>query len=644
MMKSYHRHATSSHPSSHIHSSSRDHFIQPPSLIDRSLNYLDRKLPSPPSSSDDETYNYGLPRPSLSSSRKSHHHHNALRLRLSQWRWRHLFTLPVLLTLTWFVVLYWGERQVFVSSIRACNWSQWESWPADATPHHVILVADPQLVDPHTYPGRPWPLSSLTVRHTDLYLRRSFDGLTRLLCPDTVVFLGDLFDGGREWATDKSRSPESRWQKYGKAYWMKEYVRWGRIFVRPWSRAAAAATTAAGREGRQKRGRGRGRKFIAALPGNHDLGFASGIQVPVRKRFHAFFGEGNRVDIVGNHTFVSVDTVSLSAMDQEGTDEELWRPTRDFLDELQTIRKRAMVNELISQDPKTYQRIKYPHRPGLTARDLEGVQTQRRTQQDQLALPTLPTILLSHIPLYRAPETSCGVDREHRNPDSILIHKGYQYQNVLTPQISELLVDKLTNLSSSSSSSGTTKETPPTTTLRVFSGDDHDYCSVTHTSYGHHHHTIPEITVKSISWAMGIRKPGFEMVSLWNPLFPQTRTQDQAVSAAQQQQQDTVQTHLCLLPDQLRIFLRVYAPLLVCSVLAVLLRSCWRVRATAAAAVAARLPTTTTTTTRASLVGGGDLRPRHRLFGRDGPLRDAGSTLAYVALAVAAWYVWLWRL
>ncbi|KAI9778057.1 MAG: hypothetical protein M1816_004275 [Peltula sp. TS41687] len=214
----------------------------------------------------------------------------------------------------------------------------------------------------------------------------------------------------------------------------------GRIFVRPWSRAAAATTTA-GREGQQKRGRGRGRKFIAVLPGNHDLGFASGIQVPVRKRFHAFFGEGNRVDMVGQ-PYGRTKSCGDERFPERATD-----------DQEESHRQR-----MISQDPKTYRRIKYPHRPGLTARD---------------------------------------------------------------PQISELLVDKLTNLSSSSSGSGTTKETSPSTTLRVFSGDDHDYCSVTHTSYGHHH-TIPEITVKSISWAMGIRKPGFEMVSLWNPLFSQT--------------------------------------------------------------------------------------------------------------------------
>lgn len=617
-MKSHHRYATPSHSS--IHSSSRDHFVQPPSLIDRSLNYLNRKVPS---SDDEEFDDYGLPRPSLSR-RKSHPTRQLP-------RWQQLFTLPALLTLTWFLVLYWGERHVFHSSIQACDWSRWEKWPSDATPHHVILVADPQLVDPHTYPGRPWPLSTFTVRHTDLYLRRSFSGITKLLHPDTVFFLGDLFDGGREWSTESSQSPETRWQRYGKGYWMKEYERWLRIFLRHWNDGGAAR--AAGR------GQQRGRKLIAGLPGNHDLGLAKGIQIPVRKRFNAFFGEGNRVDVVGNHTFVSVDTVSLSAMDQGG-EEELWRPTKEFLDEIQTIKKRAVINELITQNPKAYQRIKYPHRR-LTPKDLEDVQTQRRTQQDQSSLPSLPTILLSHIPLYRSPDMSCGFDREHQNPDSILIHKGYQYQNVLTPKISELLVDKLTNSSSSGSSSSSTTKDPTIPALRVFSGDDHDYCSVIHTSYGRHH--IPEITVKSLSWAMGIRRPGFVMVTLWNPLpptqppTPNQDTPDGGSVPAKAHQQETVQTHLCLLPDQLGIFLRVYTVLFLVSVLTVLVRSWWRIKKYIRPGSGAADRDYPRRKQQRYDQGGG------MAIGLKRALKDTGSTVLYMALAVGGWYVYLWR-
>ena len=64
-----------------------------------------------------------------------------------------------------------------------------------------MLIADPQLVDPHTYPGRSALAYSLTVRHTDKYMRRAFGKLIDGLDPDSVFFLGDLFDGGREWVT-----------------------------------------------------------------------------------------------------------------------------------------------------------------------------------------------------------------------------------------------------------------------------------------------------------------------------------------------------------------------------------------------------------------------------------------------------------
>ena len=97
---------------------------------------------------------------------------------------------------------------MYDNHIAACDWKKWEKWPSEADPHRLVFVADPQLVDPHTYPGRPWPLSSLTETYTDLYMTRNFRLINGQLDPDSVVFLGDLFDGGREWGTDwKERGP-----------------------------------------------------------------------------------------------------------------------------------------------------------------------------------------------------------------------------------------------------------------------------------------------------------------------------------------------------------------------------------------------------------------------------------------------------
>jgi len=75
--------------------------------------------------------------------------------------------------------------------------------PADATPgevkqkpHHVLLVADPQIVDKYSYPGRGIILSYFTRLIVDLNLRKNWQAALRKR-PDTVVFLGDMMDNGR---------------------------------------------------------------------------------------------------------------------------------------------------------------------------------------------------------------------------------------------------------------------------------------------------------------------------------------------------------------------------------------------------------------------------------------------------------------
>lgn len=384
----------------------------------------------------------------------------------------------------------------------------------------MMLVADPQLVDPHTYPGRPWPLSSLTIAYTDLYMWRVFSLSTHELNPQTTAFLGDLFDGGREWGTDKSESPEDRWHKYGEQYWLKEYERFAEIFWKPWS------------EWQAKTGEGR-HKLLASLPGNHDLGFAAGIQKPVRKRFNAYFGDGNRIDVIGNHTIVSLDTVSLSAIETDA-DVDVWKPAEDFLKETYKARIRAVRRALEHPDAK------YKHAV-VDSKDLP----KSPLPEPPTGAADLPLILLTHVPLYRDPGTPCGPLREKYPPqqasdghdplakderNAIKVAYGYQYQNVLSADVSQMIVKAL----------GTVRY--------VFSGDDHDYCEIVHKGYTSPGGGIREITVKSTSWAMGVRKPGFLLVSLWNPVD----ARGQSLNSGE----PTMQTHLCLMPDQLGIFMR----------------------------------------------------------------------------------------
>ncbi|KAK5056121.1 hypothetical protein LTR84_012674 [Exophiala bonariae] len=465
-------------------------------------------------------------------------------------RIRHrICSLPTALILLWAIVLIWGERLVFQHRIDECQWQRWETWPTQAQPHHVLLVADPQLVDPHTYPGRPWPLSTLTVLYTDLYLRRSYKALQQSLRPDATIFLGDLFDGGREWGTSQYSSPEERYKKYGSGFWLKEYIRFSNLFLRSWTNAGVAAS----------RSEPAGRRIIASLPGNHDLGFAAGIQPAVKDRFDAYFGPLNRIDVIGNHSFVSLDTVSLSAMDQvdpetgssgagdgsalaTGTS-KIWKPVEEFLQSAQHTRAHAIRHtcktqfnwnnpvgdSLFSPELKEFGPVHSSTHPILDKKETPA------PPRHEISSASFPTIVLSHVPLFRSGTTSCGPMRE-RGP-SIPLQAGYQYQNVLTPLISQDIV----------------KHLQQEEVVQIYSGDDHDYCEIEHSEFTGR---PKEITVKSMSWAMGIRVPGVQLVSLWNPVDCEAVMSPSASMADTITPRDTVQNKLCLLPNQLGIFIR----------------------------------------------------------------------------------------
>jgi hypothetical protein len=403
-------------------------------------------------------------------------------------------------------------------------------------------------------------------------MKRSYIQLQKGLRPDTLFFLGDLFDGGREWKTAHGNTIDPAWangmrpsgeqayaetwgKRYGEDFWLQEYDRFGRIFYKFWGLGGYEAGPFQ-----------RGRKIISSLPGNHDLGFGEFIKVPVRNRFETYFGEGNRVDVIGNHTFVSVDTVSLSAGSSEHGTEEITKPVEDFLSGVQVAKRKAVARELSFQAGNE-RVLQYPH----VAEDLEKV--------DFAHLPTLdpgpqsaefPTILLTHVPLYRSPGTPCGPHREHWppstppkgqsspvNPDdrnAIPIAKGYQYQNVLSDADSNRLVSTVGNV------------------VSVFSGDDHDYCEIVHPP---EKNNAREITVKSMSWAMGIRKPGFLMLSMWNPVGPDgepLHSMHTGHGTGAAVGSSTIESHLCLLPDQLSIFIR-YGIFLGISLISLILRA-----------------------------------------------------------------------
>ncbi|BFZ57151.1 hypothetical protein PYCC9005_004202 [Savitreella phatthalungensis] len=305
----------------------------------------------------------------------------------------------------WILVVTYCESYVWWASFYSCRTKSWTQ--AD---HRLALIGDPQLVDENTYARRGLALR-LTQFFTDLYMRRNYRIMFSVLDPTKTIFLGDLFDGGREWANEK---------------WVREYDRFRSVFP--------ARDT-----------------VLDALPGNHDVGIADGIKPDVLARFAQHFGQSSQLIHVGEWDLVLLDTVSLSSSDPEVNHEAL-------------------------------------------------------TFLEHLPPPIRPRVLISHVALYREPDTPCGPLRE--SPQGILIQQGYQYQNVLLPDLSERIRNRV----------------QPKV---VFAGDDHDYCDYVGPGDVH------EINVKSFSWAMGIAKPGLQLVELKG---------------------QTYHTELCLLPHPLHYF------------------------------------------------------------------------------------------
>lgn len=347
---------------------------------------------------------------------------------------------------------------------------------------------------------------------------------------------------------------DKRWRRYDTRFWLKEYKRFARIFFNTWLRGGQGQID---------------RKIVAGLPGNHDLGLGNGIRLPARRRFQAYFGDGNRIDVVGNHTFVSVDTVSLSAKGQhnpatgsQGVDEsnkDIWGPVEHFLYTAKVEKGHSIARELRVRHGKSENEI--------IKNEIIDVEEPRAWSTpwnfDPANDADMPSIILTHVPLYRAPGTPCGPLRERYPPsttssgeapekddaNAIAVQQGVQYQNVLTQEISKELVERVGDVS------------------HVFSGDDHDYCDVIHRGYTSKNGGVREVTVKSISWAMGVRKPGFVLLSLWNPVDEEGKATSSDASRS-----PTVQSHLCLLPDQLSIFIR-YGLLLALTLVALFVRA-----------------------------------------------------------------------
>ncbi|KAG6886184.1 hypothetical protein C0993_000702 [Termitomyces sp. T159_Od127] len=184
----------------------------------------------------------------------------------------------------WVIITLWYELGVFFRSVSSCNWPDAALGLAysDAahTPAHILLVADPQIIDHRSYPERGPFLTYLSRLVVDLNLRKAWWAAVRKQ-PDVVIFLGDMMDGGRLDMTD------DEYEGY--------YQRFKDIFRLPL---------------------GIPTYFI---PGNHDIGLRTSplFSPQAHSRYQSHFGPLNSRILVANHTLLLLDAPSFVEEDEQ---------------------------------------------------------------------------------------------------------------------------------------------------------------------------------------------------------------------------------------------------------------------------------------------------------------------------------------
>lgn len=330
---------------------------------------------------------------------------NSLAPKRAQNRWRFIrgiaYRRLIVFICTWILTLWFYERVQVRHNLTRC------SKALDPHSHLISLWLDPQLVDDYSYPGRPEVINSWAKKFTDNYLHRNYMLHKEVLNPDTVLFLGDLFDGGREWEDP---------------VWYEEFRRFNKVFPKF-----------------------EDTRVDMSLPGNHDIGFGNDVNITKLNRFRTFFGESNHYTIVSGFAIVMIDTISLSSRDPDVRAEPM-----------------LFLQKLSNGDHEIH---------------------------------NYKTILITHVPLYRFTDRQkCGPLRESKKKFPVM--KGKQYQTVLEHELSQQLLQAINP-------------------VIIFSGDDHDYCDVTH-SYLHNgeNKQAREITIKSVAMSAGIRYPALQLLTL----------------------------------------------------------------------------------------------------------------------------------
>ncbi|KAJ2855785.1 hypothetical protein J3B02_001983 [Coemansia erecta] len=261
-------------------------------------------------------------------------------------------------------------------------------------------------------------------------MRKSYRFLQTLMRPEKIIFLGDMMDGGREWADDQ---------------WMQEFQRYQSIFTNRYPRQTQ----------------------IYNIAGNHDIGIGNTVIDHALQRFHRYVGPTNIVLDIADHQVILLDTLLL-----ENDDRNKSRDSRD-----------------------------------LVSRIAKNASDQR------------PRLLFTHVPMWRPSKTYCGVERQSKEK-YLLERTGYQFRDQLFQNTTSYLLEKIRPNA-------------------VFSGDDHDSCTVDHEIPNAPGILAREYTVGAFGWASGVPVASYALLTL----YPRTETREAAFLVQR-----------CFLPYQLGIY------------------------------------------------------------------------------------------
>ncbi|KAF9132791.1 hypothetical protein BGW39_011275 [Mortierella sp. 14UC] len=342
----------------------------------------------------------------------------------------------------------------------------------------MVIIADPQLTDWMSY-HQSGLLLALVETYTDIYMKRSFRRLHASLRPDAVLFLGDLNDGGRntnQKTFEKNTNRFFEWIFATKtSAWNQKPIVMDALEGETAVEAGEATVETANNSNRLRKRQALTEEEKAEyvdITGHYLQRIEAPLDAMERQKIRDS-GRSLRLYVAGNHDVGFGDTLIRSSM-------------RRYKRVFGSVNYEVNVgnHSLIVLDT-----------PALSS-EVPSIREESQQFLDQIKQeqPSLPRILFTHVPLHRLDTTSCGKSRE--TDQSIKDRSGEQFQNMVNIPLSREILEGI----------------QPD---MVFSGDDHDWCEIAHPTIGGN--LVPEVTLRTFSFAQGIKQPAFMMMSLFNP-------------------------------------------------------------------------------------------------------------------------------